>query len=130
MSSKNGKDCRDGKGDEGSKNCDTFEIYQLRSISATRPYRFEPHCRLKKAGLSVDRENYRLIYSAPLDGDMTLENIFIRFNIDRPVDFTGHSLSVSDVIVLHRNGSATTHYVDSVGFVEVPEFLGAGDKEG
>ena len=71
----------------------------------------------------VDRANYELVYSAPLAPETSLEDIYTRFNIDHPKDFKGHSLSVSDVVVLHQDGQDAAHFVDSVGFREVPEFL-------
>lgn len=101
----------------------TFSIYQLRGGDDTRDYRFEPLDRLKERGMTVDRENYELVYSAPLHDIETLESIYQRFNIDHPEDFTGHSLSVSDVVVLRHGEQETAHYCDSAGFVEVPEFL-------
>ena len=102
---------------------DTFTIYQLKGGSETRDYRFEPYESLQEAGLAIDRQNYDLVYTAPLDGKTTLEDIFRTFNLDRPPDFTGHSLSVSDIVVLHQNDEDTAHYVDSIGFQQVPEFL-------
>ena len=102
---------------------DTFTIYQLRGGEETRDYRFEPYERLQAAGLTVDRANYDLVYTAPLDESTTLEDIYRTFNIDHPKDFQGHSLSVSDVVVLHRDGQDTAHYVDSFGYQEVPEFM-------
>ena len=102
---------------------DTFSIYQLKRGDETRDYRFEPYDRLRAAGLSVEAANYDLIYTAPLAPDMTLGDISIRFNIDHPADFKGHSLSTSDVVVLHQNGQDTAHYADSYGYREVPEFL-------
>ena len=102
---------------------DTFTIYQLKRGDETRDYRFEPYDRLQAAGLSVEAANYDLIYTAPLAPDMTLEDISVRFNIDHPKDFKGHSLSTSDVVVLHQNGQDTAHYADSYGYREVPEFL-------
>jgi len=71
----------------------------------------------------VKPENYELIYQAPLRADVRLEPIYTRFNIDRPADFTGHSLSISDIVVLHENGRDTAHYCDRLGFSQVPEFL-------
>ena len=71
----------------------------------------------------VDKANYELVYSAPLAPETSLEDIYTRFNIDHPKDFKGHSLSVSDVVVLHQNGQDAAHFVDSVGFRQVPEFL-------
>ena len=73
----------------------------------------------------VDRANYELVYSAPLAPGTSLEDIYTRFNIDHPKDFKGHSLSVSDVVVLHQDGQDAAHYVDSAGFRQVPEFLQA-----
>ena len=102
---------------------DTFGIYQLAHSDATRDFRFEPYDRLQSAGLAVERGNYELIYTAPLTAGTSLEDIFTRFNIDHPKDFKGHSLSVSDVVVLHQNGENTAHYVDRIGFQKVPEFL-------
>jgi len=102
---------------------DTFSIYQLKRGDETRDLRFEPYDRLTATGHSVDMANYDLIYTAELTPDMTLGSIWETFNIDHPKDFKGHSLSVSDVVVLHQNGQDTAHYVDSIGYKEVPEFL-------
>ena len=102
---------------------DTFSIYQIKGGDETRDFRFEPYDRLQAAGNVVDRANYELVYSAPLAPETSLEDIYTRFNIDHPKDFKGHSLSVSDVVVLHQNGQDAAHYVDSVGFRQVPEFL-------
>ena len=98
-------------------------IYQLRNEDSTRDYRFEPHDRLQAAGRTVDKANYTEVYAAPLAAGTTLEDIYRTFNVDHPADFKGHSLSVSDVVVLHQNGQDTAHYCDSVGFQQVPEFL-------
>ena len=102
---------------------DTFSIYQLKDGDETRDYRFEPYDRLQAAGLAVDRANYELVYTAPLVPGTSLDDIFTRFNIDHPKDFKGHSLSVSDVVVLHQDGQDTAHYVDRGDFKQVPEFL-------
>jgi len=101
---------------------DTFSIYQLKRGDETRDLRFEPYDRLQATGHAVDRANYELIYTAPLTPDTSLEDIYTRFNLDHP-DFRGHSLSVSDVVVLHQNGQDTAHYVDSIGYRQTPEFL-------
>ena len=108
---------------EAEPNKDTFSIYQLKRGDETRDLRFEPYDRLTATGHAVDPANYDLIYTAPLTRDMTLEQIYERFNIDHPADFKGHSLSVSDVVVLHQNGQNTAHYVDSIGYRQTPEFL-------
>lgn len=102
---------------------DSFSIYQLRNEDSTHDYRFEPYDRLQAAGRTVDKANYAEVYSAPLTAGTTLEDIYRTFNVDHPADFKGHSLSVSDVVVLHQNGQDTAHYCDSVGFQQVPEFL-------
>ena len=102
---------------------DTFSIYQIKGGDETRDFRFEPYDRLQAAGNVVDKANYELVYSAPLAPETSLEDIYTRFNIDHPKDFKGHSLSVSDVVVLHQNGQDAAHFVDSVGFRQVPEFL-------
>ena len=102
---------------------DTFSIYQIKGGDETRDLRFEPYDRLQAAGNVVDRANYELVYSAPLAPETSLEDIYTCFNIDHPKDFKGHSLSVSDVVVLHQDGQDAAHFVDSVGFREVPEFL-------
>ena len=101
----------------------TFSIYQLKHGDETRDLRFEPYDRLQATGNSVDRANYERVYSAELTPGTSLEDIYTRFNIDHPKDFKGHSLSVSDVVVLHQNGQDAAHYVDSFGYKNVPEFL-------
>ena len=108
---------------------DTFAIYQLKGGPETRDYRFEAYESLQEAGLAVDRQNYDLVYTAPLDGQTTLEDIYRTFNLDRPADFTGHSLSVSDVVVLNRSGKEEAHYCDSFGFTPVPEFFLQREKQ-
>ena len=107
----------------------SFDIYQLKNNETTRDFRFERMEFLKKKGISVDKENYDLIYHAPLDKKDTLDSIYERFNLYHPADFRGHSLSVSDVVVFHKDGVDTAYYVDSYGFTEVPEFLQVQIKE-
>ena len=102
---------------------DSYGIYQLARRDETMDLRFEPFDRLQATGHTVDRANYELVYTAPLTKDMTLGGIWEKFNIDHPADFKGHSLSVSDIVLLHQNGENTAHYVDSIGFQQVPEFL-------
>ena len=111
------------KAQEAEADKDTFSIYQLKQGDETRDFRFEPYNRLQAAGNVVDKANYELVYSAELTPGTSLEDIYTRFNIDHPKDFKGHSLSVSDVVVLHQNGQDAAHYVDSFGYKEVPEFL-------
>ena len=108
---------------EATQDKDTFSIYQIKGEEETRDLRFEPYDRLTATGHRVDPKNYALVYSAELTPGTSLEDIYTRFNINHPKDFKGHSLSVSDVVVLHQNGRDTAHYVDSFGYKDVPEFL-------
>lgn len=101
---------------------DRFGIYQLKDTEEARDIHFMGMDYLESKGIAVTRVNYDLLYTAPLEEGTSLEDIYTRFNIDRPADFRGHSLSVSDVVVLHQNGENTSHYVDSFGYREVPEF--------
>ncbi len=100
-----------------------FGIYQLNDSPQARDVLFMNSDFLEMKGVAISRENYNLIYTAPLEEGTSLEDIFTRFNIDRPEDFKGHSLSVSDVVVLHQNGENSYHFVDSFGYKEVPEFI-------
>jgi len=106
---------------------DSYAIYQLKNDETLRNHRFESLHHLLKLGLTVDHKNYDLTYTghfeAAVDTNGTLNGIYDKFNVDHPKDFTGHSLSMSDVIVLKQNGELTAHYVDSIGFKEVPEFI-------
>ena len=102
---------------------DRFEIYQLTADPANARLLFTSYDGVHADGMTINRSNYELKYSAPLTPDTTLDSIYDQFNINRPADFTGHSLSVSDIVVLHRNGQDTAHYVDSIGFADVQEFL-------
>ena len=113
---------------EASQDKDTFSIFQIKGGDETRDLRFEPYDRLTATGHRVDPKNYALVYSAELTPGTSLEDIYTRFNIDHPKDFKGHSLSVSDVVVLHQNGQDTAHYVDSFGYKEVPEFFKEQEK--
>ena len=118
-----GQDAPEQTADKKEPDKDTFSIYQLKDGDGMRDYHFEPYDRLQAAGLSVEAANYNLIYTAEFTPGTSLEDIYTRFNIDHPKDFKGHSLSVSDIVVLHQNGEDTAHYVDSFGYKEVPEFL-------
>ena len=101
---------------------DRFGIYQLKDTEEARDIHFMGMDYLESKGIAVTKDNYDLLYTAPLEEGTSLEDIYTRFNIARPADFRGHSLSVSDVVVLHHNGENTSHYVDSFGYREVPEF--------
>ena len=102
---------------------DTFRIYQLKRGEDTRELQFESYDRLKESGQILNPDNYVKVYEAELTKELSLEDIYTRFNIDHPKDFYGHSLSVSDVVVLHKDGKDTAHYVDRLGYKEAPEFL-------
>ena len=101
----------------------TYSLYQLKDGPELHYHRFERLDKLRNNGMAVERKNYDLVYSGVLKDTDTLDTLYERFNIDRPTDFKGHSMSVSDIIVLCQNGQNTAYYCDSVGFREVPEFL-------
>jgi len=104
---------------------DSFAIYQIRDgIEKARDYRFEGLDYLKERGWEVNRNNYVLVYFDILTQNDTLDSIYQKYNVDCPKNFPGHSLSVSDVIVLQKGGEITSYYVDRIGFAELPAFLG------
>ena len=100
-----------------------FGIYQITERDPEHNYRFMGLDYVQKKGMTVSRADYDLIYAAPLTEKDTLDGIYERFNIQRPADFTGHSLSVSDVVVLNDGSTVKAYYVDSIGFAELPEFF-------
>ena len=99
-----------------------FGIYQITARDPEHDYRFMGLDYVEKKGITVTRADYDLIYAAPLTEKDTLDGIYERFNIQRPADFTGHSLSVSDVVALNDGSTVKAYYVDSIGFAELPEF--------
>ena len=114
---------------------DKYGIYQLKHNPELNHLRFEGTESLKRMGITKDNfdaikpENYELIYVGELselqeqtEGE-TLEAIYEKFNIDHPEDYRGHSLSVSDIVVLHQNGENSAHFVDSFGFTGLPDFM-------
>ena len=102
---------------------DTFQIYQLKRGENTRELQFESYDRLKESRQTLNPDHYVKVYEAELTKGLSLEDIYTRFNIDHPKDFYGHSLSVSDVVVLHKDGKDSAHYVDRFGYKDAPEFL-------
>jgi len=105
-----------------------FGIYQVSDdIDEARKFRFSSMRELDALGLSVERANYKLVYTAPLtdyDTHKSLAKIFNDYNNEsRPADFAGRSVSVSDIIVLQQHGKVSSHYVDTIGFVELDSFL-------
>lgn len=106
---------------------DSFSIYQLRDNDNTAQLRFMNAEYLAQKGLSIEKENYAAVYAGCLDrrGDTQdrLDELYETFNIRRPEDFRGHSLSVSDIVALKQNGVVSCHYVDSRGFKALPDFL-------
>ncbi|RHT48807.1 DUF3849 domain-containing protein [Ruminococcus sp. AM29-26] len=97
-----------------------FAIYQMDS-GDEHTYQFMGIESAKSLGYTIDGKDYRMVYAAPWMPTITLDDIFERFNINSPNDFHGHSLSVSDVIVINRGAEITAYYVDSFGFQELPE---------
>ena len=106
---------------------DTYAILQLKEGEETRPMRFISYEALRRSGNQAEIERYDLVYVAPLlpykDQNTMLDSIYEKFNIAHPSDFYGHSLSVSDIVAIRTNGQVSCHYVDSIGFVTLPEFL-------
>ena len=100
-----------------------YGIYQINSGQEERGYQFFSLEAAKEMGFTVDGKDYQMVYSERLRDATTLDNLFERFNIERPNDFTGHSMSVSDVIIMNRGGRLTAYYVDSLGFTELPDFV-------
>ena len=112
--------------DDVEKAQGTFKIYQLPSGEKYHGVRFESMDRLKADGVQLNKDDYELMYEGELaefKGNTTLEGLFAQFNNDRPDDFFGHSLSVSDVIVISVDGKDTAYFCDSFGFAEMPEFF-------
>ena len=116
-------------------NTDKYGIYQLKDNPELDKFRFEETESLKRMGITKDNfdavlpENYKLVYLGELSElqgqtqSETLEAIYTKFNIDHPADYKAHSLSVSDIVVLHENGENSAHFVDSFGFTELPKFM-------
>jgi hypothetical protein len=106
---------------------DTYAILQLRHEPETDEERFMSYSALHKKQIEPDVDHYEMVYAAPLipyaDQDTMLEDLYRRFNVSRPEDFHGHSLSVSDVIAIRQNGVLSAHYVDTIGFQELPGFF-------
>ena len=109
-----------------SSETDAYAIYQLKREDSTTDLRFMGSDWLQKKGLEPNRDNYDLVYTGrlypsenPLD---TLERLYHMFNTDHPEDFRGHSLSVSDIVALKEQGVVSYHYVDSIGYTELPNF--------
>ena len=105
---------------------DSFAIFQLKRGDEHVALRFLNMASLQKNGLSAEKANYDLIYTGTLpqanDLPSTLEGLYVTFNQDRPEDFCGHSLSVSDIVAVKRGGVVSCHYLDSVGYQELPAF--------
>lgn len=105
---------------------DTYAIYQLKRDDATTDIRFMNSDYLKAKGIEPQYENYELIYTGALSKDRSqiekLEDLYRIFNIEHPQDFTGHSLSVSDIVALKQVGVVSYHYVDSIGYKELLGF--------
>ena len=101
----------------------TVTIYQLNDTNEASEMMFMRLDYMKKNNLSIDIGKYNEIYFCPMKDGESLEDIFTRFNVDRPADFKGHSLSVSDVVSIRENGKDTAYFVDCFGFKEIPDFF-------
>ena len=109
-----------------SQNRDCFAIYQV-TRDDPQNVRFMNLDWLKSHGISIDRSNYDLIYTAPLSESGTvpeqLEKLYQQFNLEKPVDFHSPSMSVSDIVAIRQDGKVSCHYCDSVGFTQIPGVL-------
>ena len=101
---------------------DFYAIYQYDHTDGNWGYEFMGLDFAENMGMTVDGKDYRLMYLNTLNKDDTLDQLFMKFNIDRPDDFEGHSLSTSDVIIMKREGELKAYYVDSIGFKKLPNF--------
>ena len=107
-----------------------FSIYQVPPGPEGRDFRYRSYEDLQADGLSVDRKNYQLVYTAPLDKDTTLDEIYRRFNMEHPADYKGHSLSTGDIVVFRQDGKQTAYYVDEgADYRQVPEFFAQPEKQ-
>ncbi|MSS91179.1 DUF4316 domain-containing protein [Eisenbergiella tayi] len=107
-----------------------FSIYQVPPGPEGRDLRYRSYEELQADGLSVDRKNYQLVYTAPLDKDTTLDEIYRRFNMEHPADYKGHSLSMGDIVVFRQDGKQTAYYVDEgADYRQVPEFFAQSEKQ-
>lgn len=100
-----------------------FSIYQVPRGPEGRDFRYRSYEGLQADGLSVDRKNYQLVYTAPLDKNASLDEIYHCFNMEHPADYKGRSLSMGDIVVFRQDGKQTAYYVDRIGYREVPEFF-------
>lgn len=103
-----------------------YSIYQLKSGAEYYDYRFSNSDYMAKRGYVPNYADYDMVYTGDLSdiqGNNKLEAIYEKFNIAHPEDFTGHSLSVSDIVVIEENGEQTAHFVDSIGFTKMPDFF-------
>lgn len=106
---------------------DCYAILQLKRVDETLSERFASKRELEKIGRVPEYDHYEVIYVSPLYPDITdgsvLDNLYMKFNTNLPQDYRGHSLSVSDIIVLKQDNKVTCHYVDSLGFWELKDFI-------
>ena len=110
-----------------SQNRDCFAIYQVKHTDELRDIRYEGLDWLRSIGQTVKRENYDLVYTAPLEPckspQVAVEQLYNQFNNDHPADYHHPSMSVSDIVAIRQDGKVSCHYCDSVGFTQIPGFL-------
>lgn len=101
----------------------SYAIYQYHQADNEMGYQYMSLDFIAKMGMSVKGSDYQMMYQGVLEAQDTLEDLYIKFNIDRPEDFEGHSMSTSDVVILKRDGEMKAYYVNDIGFRELPEFV-------
>ncbi len=102
----------------------TLTIYQLGDSDEAVKMRFMNYAYLQSQGFAIETGQHNAVYTGPMQPGETLEDIYTRFNLPHPEGYLGHSLSVSDVVVLHSSSADTAYFVDSFGFKEIPDFFG------
>ena len=102
---------------------DSFEIWQLNDTTEGSLLRFMDSEYLARHDLTVDLGNYNRVYAGKLKQGTTLEDLYTRFNLQRPEDYRGHSMSVSDLVILNRDGESQAFYCDRIGFLDVSDFV-------
>ena len=102
---------------------DSFEIWQLKDTPDTRQLRFMNSEFLARHDLTVDLNNYARVYASDLKPGTTLEDLYTQFNLNHPEDYRGHSMSVSDLVILNQGGETAAFFCDSIGFTDVSDFV-------
>ena len=102
---------------------DSFDIWQLKDTPEARQLRFMNSEFLARHDLTVDLSNYARVYTSDLKPGTSLEDLYTQFNLNHPEDYRGHSMSVSDLVILNQGGETAAFFCDSIGFTDVSDFV-------